>query len=180
MIRKPAALCAALVVAACVSQEAVPQQRDTLGSEGWGPLRIGMAADDVTKALGSGGFGGGAACREYRPERAPEGLLVMLENGRLTRISLTGRSIIKTDAGLGLGAELAAVESAYGAAAMVSPAKYDPAPAQDITIWTKGAAGEAYVQNPDARGLRYEVGTGGKVTAIRAGGPSIQYVEGCS
>ena len=36
------------------------------------------------------------------------------------------------------------------------------------------------VQDANARGLLYEVGGDGKVRAIRAGGPSIQYVEGCA
>lgn len=33
------------------------------------------------------------ACDQFRPERAPEGMLLMVEDGRLTRISLTGPSI---------------------------------------------------------------------------------------
>ena len=31
-----------------------------------------------------------------------------------------------------------------------------------------------------ARGLLYEIDGTGKVGAVRAGGPSIQYVEGCA
>jgi len=56
---------------------------------------------------------------------------------------------------------------------------YESAPAGYITVWSRGG-GDGYVENPDARGLVFEVGQDGAVKAIRAGGPSIQYVEGCA
>lgn len=31
-----------------------------------------------------------ASCDEFRPDRSPAGVLVMIRNGRLTRISITG------------------------------------------------------------------------------------------
>jgi hypothetical protein len=184
MIMKTAACAAALLLAACTTPAATPPAADTLGPDGWGPLRIGMAADEVATALGATAAprpprGRTAECAEYHPAGAPPGLMVMMEQGRLTRISLTGTATIKTDANLGLGAEPGAVKGTYGAGVRSTPAKYDPAPAEDITIWTRGAGTEGYVENPDARGLRYQVGPSGKVEAIRAGGPSIQYVEGC-
>jgi hypothetical protein len=36
------------------------------------------------------------------------------------------------------------------------------------------------VQDASARGIVYEIDGTGKVGAIHAGGPSIQYVEGCA
>jgi hypothetical protein len=36
------------------------------------------------------------------------------------------------------------------------------------------------VQDEAARGIVYEIDGAGKVGAIHAGGPSIQYVEGCA
>ena len=62
---------------------------------------------------------------------------------------------------------------------MREPHKYEPAPAGYITVWSRGG-GSGYVEDPDARGLVFEVGQDGAVKAIRAGGPSIQYVEGCA
>ena len=35
-------------------------------------------------------------------------------------------------------------------------------------------------QNPAARGIAYHIGTDGTAEHVAAGGPSIQYVEGCA
>jgi hypothetical protein len=154
-------------------------------SEGWGDLRIGMTRAQVVAAAGEDAAPnavGGAdpeSCDEFRPARAPEPVLVMIENGVLTRISLIRASDIKSDRGFGVGDTAAAVKAAYGAAAMAEPHKYEAAPAEYITSWSRGG-GSGYVQDPAARGLVYEIGGDGKVKAIRAGGPSIQYVEGCA
>jgi hypothetical protein len=163
-----------------------PAAGDVLTAEGWGPLKIGMTKDEVTAALGAdanpNAVGGPdeEACNEYRPERAPEGLLVMLEKGKVTRISLIAPSTLKTDKGLGVGDTAEAVKTAYGAGAKSSPHKYQAAPAEYITAWTGGLRAEPYVQDEAARGINYSVAESGKVEAIHAGGPSIQYVEGCA
>jgi hypothetical protein len=159
---------------------------NVLTATGLGPLRIGMTRAEVVAAWGEdaspGAVGGAdpARCDEFRPARAPEGTLVMIENDRLTRISLIRGSTLKSDRGFGLGAEAAAVKAAYGPAAVASPHKYSSAPAEYLTVWTPPTSGTAYVQDPNARGLVYEIGMDGRVAAIRGGGPSIQYVEGCS
>ena len=44
------------------------------------------------------------------------------------------------------------------------------APAEHLTAWA----------SPGQRGVRYVVGQDGRVEEIHAGGPAIQYVEGCS
>ncbi|HEX8214838.1 MAG TPA: hypothetical protein VF582_05130 [Allosphingosinicella sp.] len=157
-----------------------------LTSEGFGPLRIGMTRAEVVAALGEDSdpeaVGGPdpESCDEFTPARAPEGLLVMVEEGRVSRISLTEGSGVKTDRGLGIGAPASEVRAAYGAALVAEPHKYAEAPAEYLTIWAGGAKPAAYVEDPAARGLRYVVETGGKVATIHAGGPSIQYVEGCA
>ena len=114
-----------------------------------------------------------AACDELRPEGAPAGMLLMLERDTLTRITLMRESQVKTPAGLGLGDSAAVVERRYGSAAEVTPHKYVEAPASYITVWSSGP------ETARPRGLVYEVGREGIVTHVRAGGPSIQYVEGC-
>lgn len=163
-----------------------PAAGDVLTAEGWGALKIGMTKDEVTAAMGAdanpNAVGGPdeEACNEYRPARAPEGLLVMLEKGKLTRISLVSGSTLKTDKGFGVGDEAAAVKAAYGAEAKVSPHKYQAAPAEYITAWQGGLRAEPYVQDEAARGINYSVAESGKVEAVHAGGPSIQYVEGCA
>lgn len=150
-----------------------------LTAEGWGPLRIGMTRAEVVAAAGEDANPeavGGAEpefCDEFRPERAPAGLLVMLESGRLTRISVGSSSPVRTDRGIGLGATTEEVRRTYGDRLQSTPHKYVAAPAAYLTIWT--------VEPPaaDARGIVYEVGEDGRVSRIHAGGPSIQYVEGC-
>lgn len=175
-------------------------------AQGWGPLGIGMTKGRVIEALGPAAAPAavpaapaaatpGAApdavtpriavvpetgiCEQFRPERAPAGTLVMIENGSLSRISLIEGSTLKTERGFGVGSTAAEIKAAYGGAVVSQPHKYDPAPAEDLYVWANGGS-TAVVQDPDARGIRYEVGTDGKVKAVHAGGPSIQLVEGCS
>lgn len=178
------------------TQENLPAENDTatpsstatvLTPDGWGPLRIGMTREEVVAALGEDAnpqaVGGPEPdfCDQFRPVRAPEAMLLMIEDGRLTRISLIVPSDVVTDGGLGIGATAAQVKAAYGDRAVVEPHKYQDAPAEYVTVWSQGGAGDgAYVTDPQARGLVYEIGSQGTVEDIHAGGPSIQYVEGCA
>jgi hypothetical protein len=150
-----------------------------LTPDGWRDLRIGMSRQEVVATLGEDAnptaVGGPdpAQCDQFRPERAPEGLLVMLEAGRLTRISVSAGSDIGTEGGITVGDSAAAVRSHFDARAVSTPHKYWAAPAEYLTVWT--------VEPPDssARGVVYEVGEDGVIVHIHAGGASIQYVEGC-
>ena len=162
-----------------------PNADRVLTAEGYGPLRIGMTLAEVTAALGPDSdpeaVGGPEPemCDQFRPARAPEGLLVMMEDGRLTRITLMSGSEIQTDKGLRVGATAAQVRAAYGPAIRSGHHKYQDPPAEYLTAWTRGGAGDEEAAPPDSRGIRYEVDQEGKVALIHAGGPSIQYVEGC-
>ena len=166
--------------------EAPPAASDNLTAQGWGPLRIGMTRDEITQALGPDAnpdaVGGPdpESCDQYRPERAPEGMLLMLEQGVLTRISLIRDATLTTDRGFGLGAPAAEVKAAYGEAAQVTPHKYAAAPAEYVTVWSDGPSTQSYREDAGARGIVYEIGEDGNVSMIHAGGPSIQYVEGCA
>ena len=120
-------------------------------------------------------------CRQYHPPRAPEGLLVMTEKGVLTRLTAIKGSSVKTTDGAGVGDDGEALKARYGASARFSPHKYEAAPAGYLTTWPGAdALLGTYVADPAARGLVFEIGGDGKVAFIHAGGPSIQYVEGCS
>src|SRR5690606_9883692 len=63
--------------------------------DGWGPLRIGMTRAEVVAAAGEdanpNAVGGPIPeeCDEFRPREAPDGVLLMLEQGVLTRISIS-------------------------------------------------------------------------------------------
>jgi hypothetical protein len=161
---------------------------NALTAGGFGPLRIGMTRAEVATALGEdsdpAAVGGvePESCDQWRPLRAPEGLLVMIQDGVLTRVSIASPSTLKTDRGFGVGDTAAAIKAAYAPLAVSSPHKYSPAPAEDIFVWTTGgpASAAAYVEDPAARGIRYEIDGEGGVQIIHAGGPAIQLVEGCS
>lgn len=172
---------------AAKAEAPAPAAADVLTAEGFGPLRIGMSRAEVVKALGEDsdpdavGGPNPQSCDEFRPARAPDGMLVMIEQGRLTGISLVGESKVATDRGVRLGAEAAAVRAAYGERLRAEPHKYVEAPAEYLTAWTKEAPADGqYTDAPGARGIRYEIGREGKVESIHAGGPSLQYVEGCA
>ncbi|MBU2168696.1 MAG: hypothetical protein KKF88_12775 [Alphaproteobacteria bacterium] len=155
-----------------------------LTGEGWESLRIGMTRAEIVEALGEdanpNAVGGPdpESCDQFRPERAPESMLLMVQNDRLTRISLTDPSDIMTDKGLRVGDTAERIKAAYGDQAIVTPHKYQDAPAEYVTVWSRGG-GEGYIEDEAARGIVYEIGSDGTVMAIHAGGPAIQYVEGC-
>jgi hypothetical protein len=106
-------------------------------------------------------------------------MLLMVEAGRLTRISLIREAKVKTDRGLGLGVPAAAVRAAYGGKVGATPHKYVEAPAEYLTVWAKGGGPADQAVPPHSRGIQYVVDQTGKVATIHAGGPSILYVEGC-
>jgi len=159
---------------------------DALTPTGWGPLKIGMTKPEIVAAVGdradpnSTGGPDPASCDEFHPAKAPEGLYVMIEDGKLARITLTELAKLKTADGFGVGDDPAAIKTFYGARATIEPHKYQEKPAEYITVWESGASKEKYVQDPAARGYVYEVDGTGKVGAVHAGSPAIQYVEGCA
>jgi hypothetical protein len=170
-----------------------PVDANAITSEGWGPLRIGMTRAEVTAAVGptaTPNAAGGAdpeSCDLYHPERTPEGMLVMIQRGVLTSITVRNNTELKTDRGFGIGDTASAIKAAYGSSARAEPHHYVGLPAEYITVWTNaGSVGpneHGYIdeaRNPDARGIRYETNAEGVVTGVNAGGPTIQYVEGCS
>jgi hypothetical protein len=164
-----------------VDAAAAGASQRVLTADGWGPLRIGMTRAQVVAAAGPDAnpkaVGGPdpASCEQFRPATAPQGLLVMIERDTLTRISVSRNSALSTDAGFVVGDSAAAVLRHYGARALVTPHKYQAAPAEYLTIWTRGPFPAS-----SARGIVYEIGGDGRIMHIHVGGPSIQYVEGCS
>lgn len=149
-----------------------------LTPDGWGPLRIGMTRAEVVAAAGEDAnpeaVGGPEpeVCDQWRPAGAPAGMIVMLENGRLSRITLVRGSEVETAAGLGPGDAAVAVEAAHPGA-VVTPHRYIEPPASYMTVWASGP------DTPEPRGIVYEIGADGRVSHVHAGGPAIRYVEGC-
>lgn len=186
------------LLAACGQPAAPPTTAETaattapaadsndITSNGWNVLRVGMTRAEVTAAVGAGNPNavGGAdpqACDLFHPANAPEGLLVMIQQDVLTSIIVRNNTTLRTDRGFGVGSTAAEIKAAYGASALSEPHKYVEG-AEYITIWTTGGptASTPFVEDPNARAIRYETNAQGFVTAVHAGGPSIQNVEGCS
>ena len=177
------------VAAAGLNRADLSQRSGTYGARSSTPKPpgvLGLEVSGVVAAMGEdanpNAVGGPdpESCDQFRPEQAPENLLVMLEQGVLTRISVADGSDLETDRGFGVGDSAADIKAAYGDEAQVSPHKYSEAPAEYITVWTDGPSDEPYREDADARGVVYEIGNDGNVSTIHVGGPSIQYVEGCS
>lgn len=156
-----------------------------LTAEGYGPLSIGMSREEAVAAIGGHANPEGSGlpepeyCDELQPERAPPGLFAMIEQDRVTRITLAEGSQVETDAGISVGDPASAVRQAYGERIMASPHHYSDPPAEYLDFWVGGPRTEPYVEDAEARGIRYEIGPDGNVQFIHAGSPSIQYVEGC-
>lgn len=158
---------------------------NALTSEGLGAARIGMTRAELVKVWGEdsqpNAVGGPdpETCDEFHPVNAPADVRVMIQNGVLTRITLARGATTKTDHGFGVGDTAMAIKQAYGGQIFAQPHKYEAAPAEDLFVWSRGGS-TAYVTDPSARGVRYEIGGDGKVMMVHAGDPSIQLVEGCS
>lgn len=151
-----------------------------LTPDGWGPLRIGMTREQVIAAAGEDAHPeavGGPdpeSCDEFRPRDAPDGVLVMMRSGVLSRISVSRNADISTPAGFSVGDSGSAVLAEYGDRAEVEPHQYWEPPAKYVTVWRDAGAGPS-----ERRGLRYEIDTADEIVHLRGGDASIELVEGC-
>lgn len=150
---------------------AAPAPAWRLTPNGLGPVRIGMTRAQVTRLVGARLEGETLTpgCVETQAVRGWTGIGFMFEAGRLTRISVGDGARVVTPRGIGVGGGEDAVRRAYGSTLAVEPHKYDDAPARYLTYWTV----------PRRRGVRFETDAHRRVVTIHAGGPSIEYVEGC-
>jgi uncharacterized protein YwbE len=141
----------------------------TVTEYGIGPIRAGMTVAEVAKTMG-GGFaapkGGTEGCSYAVLTKAPKGLAVMLQDGRVARVEVRSGTI-KTAAGARIGDSEERVKSLYPDVA-TTPHKY--------------VAGGHYLtvtpSDPDYR-IVFET-DGKKVTGFRSGRvPEVNLVEGC-
>ena len=149
------------------------QARLVLTPDGLGPVRLGMTQKQVIAALG-GSLDGQAydsedICVEKESSKL-RGVGFLFEESKLTRITLGHGAEIVTAGGIGIGTAAIAVRKAYRGKLKSEPNIYYEKPAEYLTYWTV----------PNERGIRFEVNEKRKVYVISAGGPSIEYIEGCA
>ncbi len=166
---------ALLLTAAAPAPTPVPTYDWKLTPDGWGPVRIGMNRDQVSKALKveleGDAFDNEGSCIELFPESEElKGSYFMFLDGKLSRISVSEPSHIVTPRGIGVGANADEVRKAYGEKLQAEPNHYLELPAEYLTFWLK----------PDKSGVRFETDAQRKVEIIHAGNSSIQLIEGCA
>jgi len=164
-----------MAVALLTAAPSAPSYNWKLTPEGWGPARIGMTREQVSKALHvelQGNFiDSEGTCQELvGVDDRLQGLFFMFDDGKLTRISVTEPSMVSTPRGVHVGSSAEEVRKAYGEGLQVEPNHYLDLPAEYLTFWLK----------PGKRGVRFETDIQRKVEAIHAGNDTIQYVEGCA
>ncbi|MEO7635778.1 MAG: hypothetical protein ABIS38_09065 [Sphingomicrobium sp.] len=141
--------------------------------DGLGPVKIGMTRAQVARELHAQLRGEAIESVDQCVEQGTRGLpgvTFMFEDKKLGRISIHKPSRITTPRGIGVGATAAQIKRAYGPRLKAEWHHYVGAPAQYLTYWTK----------PQTRGVRFETGTDRRAEIIHAGGPSINYIEGCA
>jgi hypothetical protein len=147
----------------------------TLTPSGWGPAHIGMNRAQLSKALHVGlegdAFDNEGSCIElYAADNALPGLIFMLIDGKLARITVTEPGKVVTPRGIGIGSSADDVRKAYGSDLKAETHHYDGEPAEYLTYWLK----------PEKSGVRFETDTSRRVQTIHAGNDAIQYIEGCA
>lgn len=155
-----------------------PVANDTangLTERGLGPLRVGMTEDEARAALG-GAWNAMAAdgetegCRYARSAALPEGVLVMLDSGRVRRVEVDSGTTA-TAAGARIGDPAERVRQLYPGL-REQPHKYT---AGRYLIVLPGAPADTVHR------IVFETDSAGAVTRFRGGAlPHVEYVEGCS
>ena len=168
MARSPA-IFAALAMGCAAVALAAPSW--CLGFGSLGPVRTGMTVEQVLRLADWPGLerkqpAGDCWYMNYRAAGADFDLMII--DGRVARIELTGDSRLGTFSGARLGIAEAGLQKLYGRGLDAQPHKYDP-DGRTLT-W----------RSPDGTlGLRFET-SHGKVTAIQSGPwEHLNYVEGC-
>lgn len=170
-----------LALAACQQDPPAQGARDSsappLTVEGYGDMRIGMTLEDARRVSGQAldatplDEETAGACVE-QPYLAPDGdqLWLMFEGDKLVRVTAsTEAPRTRTAQNIGVGSTDAEIRTAFQDV-IEQGAHYNPPPAHNLIIWTV----------PERSGLLFEVDEQNVVTSVHAGGPQIQYMEGCA
>ena len=137
-----------------------------LSLDGLGDLRIGQPLPPGWNAPGGETSD---VCRTATSSQYP-GVVALITDGLVRRITLGQTSTVKLTEGVGVGSSEGDVQ-AWFAGFREEPHKYEPAPAKYLTAPNAANASSA---------LRFEVGADGRVERVHVGiMPMLGYVEGC-
>jgi hypothetical protein len=143
-----------------------------LTSQGYGPIRPGMTPSEAEHLLESNLRTKNhrplePECGHLYPTKGHRGISLMIQNGRITRITATTKDVA-TKSGVRVGDPATKLQSLFGESLEIEPHKYDDT-GKYYYVWEPGKQ----------RGVKFEV-IGGLVQSIHAGDESISLVEGCS
>ncbi|HEX8469786.1 MAG TPA: hypothetical protein VF633_01625, partial [Brevundimonas sp.] len=112
---KPAEQAEAPAAPTTASAESPPADPNLVTAEGIGPIRIGQTIGEVQALSGTSdtAIASPDGCNIFHPSRAPAGVFVMTEMGRVSRVTLRDGSTAKTDKGFGVGADASAIKASY-------------------------------------------------------------------
>lgn len=166
---------------------------DGVTVNGWGKIRIGMTLEELNAVLKTPlDPNDDPSFEEYQcailvPEGAPDGLVLMYDEQKVARIDVFEPGVA-TYGGLQVGDTAAKARGLLGRAVNAKQHFYSGAPAEYLTVWTKGGstwpwdgplAPEHKQQMITSRGIRFETNVDGVITRFHAGDGAIEKVEGC-
>lgn len=143
----------------------------TVTADAAGPIRVGMAIDDLKNAAGTLNPAPNAAaeCEYVHPASAPAGVFVMLAQGVVARIDVDSAGVATAE-GVAVGDSVSRVNEAYAGRVTVMPHKYVQG-GQYLTV--KPAAPR------DSLRVVFE-SEAGRITRYRVGRlPQVEWVERC-
>ena len=141
-------------------------------TRGYGPIRAGMTPAEAARLMGTRlktleDRPLDSSCDHLYAEKGFEGVSLMVQNGKITRLELSSSSV-QTLSGIKIGDSTTRLKQVFGTRLEIEQHKYDD-DGFYYFVW----------EQSKRHGVKFEIG-GGRVTEIYAGDESIQYVEGCA
>jgi hypothetical protein len=143
----------------------------TVTENGWGPIRAGMTIAEARAALGGElSEPANRECDHVRPPRGPEGVLIMMVDGRVARVEVSDTTVASA-AGARVGDTEARINALYPGRVQIGPHKYVDG---HYLVVRRGPGADSVSR------LVFET-DGRRVTRYRSGRfPEVEWVEGCS